>query len=343
MLIECDSRLWFGKYGGCFIADAFTLGCDRYYNEYRKAVADPEFLRAYEQLKKQFVDVSFRFVATEKGNLTLCFAPENVYSILGTALLAKKLNKKKAVSGVRYADEAIYCARVCAELGVPLKLYLAHDIAGISSLRTRLASLGVEYDAEICGELFNLPEMYAFQEWVASPDELGIINCRSNVGAFPQVNIATDFSKEYGEKFRASLERECADGYNRIVVPSISGSLALAVWKAFEGSAVRLTSVECDPVDDLTEELDSYCGTFTKVMRNRFVDRVLAPEWMAVVEEGKAERVIVGFDQTTKTADPRDIAETVSLQSLAALCHSESLKNEKVICVVRGMRWGADL
>jgi len=342
-LIECDSRMWFGKYGGCFIADAFTLGCDRYYSEYRKAVTDPVFLREYEQLKKQFVDDSFRFVETEKRNLTLCFAPENSYSILGTALLVKKLNKKKAVSGVRYADEAICCARVCAELGVPLKLYLAHDIAGISSLRTRLASLGAEYDAEICGELFNLPEMYAFQEWVASPDELGIINCRSNVGAFPQVNIATDFSKEYGVKFHESLERECGRGYNRIVVPSISGSFALAVWKAFEGSGVRLTSVECDPVDDLTEELDSYCGTFTKVMRNRFIDRVLAPEWMAMVEEGKVERVIVGFDQAIKTGDPHVTAESVSLQSLAAICHSESLKDEKVICVVRGMRWGADL
>jgi len=343
VLIECDSRLWFGRYGGCFIADAFTLGCDRYYNEYRKAVADPEFLRAYELLKKQFVDDSFRFVETEKRNLTLCFAPENSYSILGTALLAKKLNKKKAVSGVRYADEAICCARVCAELGVPLKLYLAHDIAGISSLRTRLSSLGAEYDAEMCGELFNLPEMYAFQEWIASPDEFGIINCRSNVGAYPQVNIATDFSKEYGEKFRESLEKEYGSGYCRIVVPSISGSLALAVWKAFEGSGTHLTSVECDPIDDLSEELDSYCGTFTKVMRNRFADRVLAPEWMAMVDEGKVERVIVGFNQAIKTSEPQVAAEAVSLQSLAALCHSESLKDEKVICVVRGMRWGADL
>lgn len=342
MLMECDSRLWFGKYGGCFIADAFTLGCDRYYNEYRKAVADPAFIQAYEQLKEQFAGESFRFVAAEKQNLTLCFVPENVYSILGTALLAKKLNKKKAVCGARYADEAICCARVCAELGVPLKLYLSQDVAGISSLRTRLASLGTEYDAEICGELFNLPEMYAFQEWIASPDELGIINCRSNVGAFPQVNIATDFSREYGEKFRDTLEKECGSGYSRIVVPSVSGSFALAIWKAFEASEMHLTSVECDPADDLTEELDSYCGTFTKVMRNRFVDRVLAPEWMAAVDEGKAERVIVGFDQAVKTSDPHISAEAVSLQSLAALRYSESLKNEKTICMVRGMRWGAD-
>ena len=341
--MECDSRLWFGKYGGCFIADAFTLGCDRYYDEYRKAVADPVFIQTYGQLKEQFIDESFCFVAAEKGNLTLCFAPENRYSILGTALLAKHLQKKKAVCGVRYADEAIFCARVCAALRVPLKLHLASDIAGIASLRTRLASLSAEFDAAICAELFNLPEMYAFQEWIASPDELGIINCRSNAGAFPQVNIATDFSKEHGEKFRASLEKECGSGYNRIVVPCISGSFALAVFKAFEGTETLLTSVECDPIDDLTEELDSYCGTLTKVMRNRFVDRVLAPEWMAVVDADKAERVIVKFDQAIRTSDPRVAAGTVSLQSLAALCHSESLIDEKVICVLRGMRWGAEL
>lgn len=344
VFIERESKLWFGKYGGCFIADAFTLGCDRYYDAYCKAVADPEFIPMYEQLKKQFADESFKFVKTEKKNLTLCFAPENIYSILGTALLAKKLDKKKAVCGVRYADEAICCARVCAELGVPLKLYLARDIAGISSMLTRLTALGAEYDAKICTELFNLPEMYAFQEWIAEPDALGIINCRSNAGAFPQVNIATDFSKEYGEKFKELLDKECGGGYDRIVVPSVSGSFALAVFKAFSGSGKKLTSVECDSSDDLSEELDSYCGTFTKIMRNRYVDRVLAPELMDMVDERKVERVVVGFDKAMKTSDPKGTTDAASVQSLAALCHSESLEEqEKIICVVRGMRWGAEL
>ena len=343
MVIERDSKLWYGRYGGCFIADAFTLGCDRYYDEYCNAVSDQGFIQTYEELIKQFADESFRFVTMEKSNLTLCFAPENIYSILGTALLAKKLNKRKAVCGVRYTDEAITCARVCAKLGVPLKLYLAKEIAGISSLLTRLSTLGVEYDAKICAELFNLPEMYAFQEWIAAPDDLGIINCRSNAGAYPQVNIATDFSKEYGRKFRKSLEEACGNRYDRIVVPGTSGSFALAIFKAFDDSETKRVLVECDTVDDLSEELDSYCGTFTKVMRNRYVDRVLAPELIEMVDAGKAERVIADDQKAISTSDPDGAAETVSLQSLAALNYSEFLKDERVVCVVRGMRWGAEL
>ncbi len=344
VIIERESNLWYGKYGGCFIADAFTLSCDTYYDQYSERVEDKAFLNEYEQLKQQFVDESFRFVKLEKENLILCCAPENVYSILGTALLAKKLNKKKAVCGVRYADEAILCARVCKQLGVPLKLFLSKDIAGISSLLSRLSSYGAEYDADICGELFNLPEMYAFQEWIGLPDDNIIINCRSNTGAFPQVNIATDFSKEYGERLKAALEKECGTEYGAVVVPSVSGSFALSIFKAFSDSEKKLISVECDVNDDLTEELDSYCGTFTKIMRNRYVDRILAPELMNMVDNGEVERAVINLDNAVKTKSPEGIAETVSLQSLAAMHHSESLKSEDtVVCVVRGMQWGTEL
>ena len=342
--IKRESNLWYGKYGGCFIADAFTLSCDKYYDQYSELVEDNAFLNAYEQLKQQFVDDSFRFVKLERENLILCYAPENVYSILGTAILAKKLNKKKAVCGVRYTDEAIFCARVCEQLGVPLKLFLSKDIAGISSLLSRLSSYGAEYDSETCAELFNLPEMYAFQEWIGSPDDNIIINCRSNAGAFPQVNIATDFSKEYGERFKAALEKECGMGYSTLVVPSVSGSFALSIFKAFSDSDKKLISVEYDINEDLTEELDSYCGTFTKIMRNRYVDRILAPELMSMVDDGRVERVIANLDNAVRVKNPKNIAETVSLQSLAAEQHSESIEGkETVVCVVRGMRWGTEL
>jgi hypothetical protein len=38
MGIERDNR----KYGGCFIADAVTLACDRYYDQYCEVIEDPK-------------------------------------------------------------------------------------------------------------------------------------------------------------------------------------------------------------------------------------------------------------------------------------------------------------
>ncbi|MEA4895378.1 MAG: hypothetical protein VB064_08945 [Oscillospiraceae bacterium] len=344
MHIERDSRLWYGQYGGCFIADAFTLACDKYYHQYSEVIETKDFLREYELLKKRFAHEKFRFLKTEKENLTLCYAPENVYPILGTALLAKKLNKKQALCGVRFADEALLCARVSAYLGVPLKLFLSSDIAGISSLTARLSAMGAEYDTKMCGELFNLPEMYAFQAWVSSPEDNIIINCRSNVGAFPQTNIASDFAKEYGYKLFSALKIQSESDYTRIVVPSVSGSLALSVIKTAGDPAKEFVCVECDTEQNLVPELDSYCGTFTKILRNNYSDRVLAPELAELVDEGRAARIAVNPEKAICTNMPESVYQSLSLQSLAALSYCMEREDDvKTLCVVRGMRWGAVL
>lgn len=343
MRIERDGRLWYGKYGGCFIADAFSLACDRYYDRYCEAIEDESFLQEYGLLKNRFADENFRFVKREGSKLVLCFAPENMYPVLGTALLAKKLGKKQALCGVRYADEALLCARVCAFLGVRLKLFLSKDIAEISSLTASLSALGAEYDTKMCGELFNLPEMYAFQTWVASPEDNILINCRSNVGAFPQTNIATDFAKEYGEKLHSAFEKECGTECGRIVVPSVSGSLALSVFKAFNPEKTKFVCAEYDSEAGLAEELDSYCGTFTKVMRNHDSDRILAPELCDMVDAGLVQRPAA----RPKKAPAGTLIsqwEPLSLQSLAALSYCGGSSDDAVtLCVVRGMRWGAAL
>jgi len=344
MSIKRDDRLWFGSYGGCFIADAFTLACDRYYNEYKKALEDAAFLSQYECLKEKYADSTFSFQKDEGSNLTVCYANENIYPILGTALLSKYLGKKQALCGARYPDEAFLCARVCAELNVPLKLYLSSDLSGISSLTNAVLALGASIETKQCKELFNLPEMYAFQAWVASPDDHILINCRQNAGAYPQVNIATDFAKEYGEKLRDAFLKNGIEKPSKIVVPCVSGSFALSIFKAFEEDGTALITVECDAIPDLSEEQDSYCGTFTKVMRNNISDRVLSPELSNLIDGGRVTRRIVPYqsaaDEMRKSAEKK----ALSLQSYAALSFCrKNPANGLVLCVLRGERWGAAL
>ncbi len=335
-----DKRLWYGSYGGCFIADAFSLACDQYYEQYCAATITEAFAEEYAALKTAFASDLFRVVKSGVEGLTLCYAGENVYSILGTALLAKHLGKKKALCGARYADEALLCARICKHLGVSLKLFLSADIAQISTLVTRLTALGAEVDTQTCRELFNLPEMYAFQAWIAAAEGQQLINCRSNVGAWPQTNIAGDFSLEYGEKLLAAAGK----GYGRIVVPGVSGSLALSVFTAAEELSAELVCVECDTERDLAEELDSYCGTFTKVMRNRCSDRVLAPALCHLADLGRVTRVDMPQTCSMSGPQPEGAMGPLSLQSLAALDYCAAKEdNVETLCVLRGIRWGTVL
>ena len=331
--MEYNTNLWYGQYGGCFIADAFTPDCDRYEEQFRQAAEDAAFQADLAALRRRFFPGPARCVKDEACRAVLCYAPENYEPVFGTALLAKYLGKR-AVCGARYADEALMVARVCASLGVDLRLFLAHELGAIRTLTDQLSLLGADYDTEMCEQLFDLPEMYAFQAWVSQPDQWQIVNCRSNVGAFPQTNVAAAFAAAYGGELVAGAEREFGP-IDRVVVPAVSGSLALSV---LQGSGKDCVCVECDTERDLTEELDSYCGAFTKVMRNRTADRVLAPELMDLADRGRALRVRIPPEEAIKAESARNL----SLQSLAAMRYCAAHPAEgTTLCIVREIRWGS--
>ncbi len=329
-----DDTLWFGPYGGCFISDAFSLACDQFFDAFKSAVSDPAFEARFQSLRERYQDPP-RLEPVDE-HLAYCYAGQDRGPLLGTALLAQRLGKH-AVCGVRYADEALVCAQVCRELHVPLHLFLARELGGIRTLTDQLALLGASFDTKMCAEIFDLPEMYAFQAWVSAPGEKLLLNCRCNVGAFPQVNVAAAFSAPYGKELLTQAVEQLG-AISRVVVPTVSGSVALSLTKAAGGQ--KVVCVECDTEPELKEELDSYCGAFTKVMRNNFSDRVLCPELMYLVDEGKAERVHI----TPQEAMESFAAGLWSLQSRAAIqyCRTHSADG-LTLCIVRGIRWGAAL
>jgi len=336
-----EERIWYGRFGGCFVADAFSSACDDYYKDYRNVVKSQKFWDEFYELESQCCSTTIELCETD-DNLRKYLCSENYYSILGTSLLAKHLGKEKAVCGVRYVDEALVCARICKAIGLPLKLYLSADISNISTLRTELNLLGAETNDKMCKELFNLPEMYAFQDWIAAPANISIVNCRCNAGAYPQSNIAMDFAKIYGEKLTAILSKE--DKIQRTIIPCVSGSFAMGVIAPLASTGMAIDTVECDPIDGLSKELDSYCGTFTVVMRDCCNDRILAPALAELHESGRVGRVIVPFKDIAETSAMPDSADNWSLQSRASVLYAES-KNygKETALLLRAVRWGSSL
>ncbi len=325
-LIKNDN-LWFGNYGGCFVADAFSLHCDNYYKQFAKLVKSQKFNDNFKALKDEFKP---QFKMLDEHTILI---PENYYSVLGTALIYKSLDKKQALVACRYVDEALFIAKTCKKLGINLKMYLTKELSGISTLVDQLKLNGIEVITKNCIELINHPEMYVFQEWLAESDDKHIINSRCNVGAFPQVNVASYFIKQFKEDFDFFLKENGLD-FNKIAIPVISGTSALGIMDENHS----YITYECDDQKDTIEELDSFCGTFTKVIRNNYTDRVLCPE---LVDKWEKENVIrkqvniedVDFAYNTYGID-------LSLQSLALL----SKENDKnVLRVVKSLRFGTNL
>lgn len=327
--------LWFGKYGGCFISDAFTLGCDRYYAQFSELAAKKDFELRLEELVAAYAPVTVSCTPKTSDNVTACHASWNAFALIGTALIGNLLRKKGACMGARYADEALLAAQVCHDLKLPLRLVLSKEIADIGTLSEQLALLGADVDASTCTELFNIPEMYAFQTWISDCDRLQLVNARVNCGAFPQVNIALACAQLYGKHILGRIGE-----YDRIVVPMVTGSTAASICAALPSdSLTTVIGVSCDTKPDLIEELDSFCGTFTKVMRNRTDDRVIAPYAAWAEDTGRLVHAsIQPSDVNHSVKDP------LNLQSRAALawCTSHPADGSTLI-IVGNMRWGTSI
>ena len=181
--------------------------------------------------------------------------------------------------------------------------------------------------------------MYAFQEWLAVPGKSYCIFSRSNVGAFPAPLMTAAFAAPYG----ATL-KETVNTPNAIVVPCVSGSTALTVLKPWFGQEVKLYTVEIK-APDMWEEMDSFCGAFTKVMRNRTQDRVLAPELANAWDRGIVERVFVEKNdaaEALKRVLSQEGTCELSMESAAALYYASKLEGN-VLAICGQPRIGAAL
>ena len=325
-----QEKLYYGQYGGCFISDAFTINCDKLYEDYKRVTAQPDFWSACQKLADHFApaDIQVEGKGCLGNNIKIHKVAFNPYPIIGHALMAKKIGRRLVLFAPRHTEEAIFCAKVCAHLGLQLKMNLPLSLRSIETLTQWLEIMDVELETKLC-ETFDLPEMYAFQQWVAAPDDCYCIYSRSNVGAFPATLMTTDFASRYG----AAL-KEVAGIPDAIVVPCISGSTALTVLKPWFGQEVKLYTVEIK-APDMWEEMDSFCGAFTKVMRNRTQDRVLAPELANAWDQGIVERVFVEKNDAAGTLkDVITQGETeLSIESAAAFHFASGLKeNVLVVC-----------
>lgn len=319
-----NDELWFGNYGGCFIADAFSLHCDKYYKQFESLINTDDFKEKFEELKKEFKP-EFKLL----DNHTILI-PENFYAILGTALLYKSLHKSQALVACRYVDEALFTAKICKKLDINLKMYVTKELSQMHTLMSELKLMGVNVCTKQCQDLVNHPEMYSFQEWLAESEDKHLINIRCNVGAFPQVNISSYFVKQYCEEFKKFLNENNIK-FNKMAMPVVSGTSALGL---INDENIKYVTYECDDYKDLKEELDSFCGTFTKVERNNLVDRVLCPQLCKMWDDGKVERKIVDISSISYEA------EGLSLQSLAVLNNEKDLDTLRV---VKKLRIGTNL
>lgn len=328
---------WYGDndFGGCFIADAFTVSCEKLSDQYQKIIDNEDFQKQCDDLLQLFGKPTISFA--DYGEVKLAFVNINNYLVVIQCLLAHEMGKKKIVSGVKYFDEALAISHVCNYLDMPLKLFLCRELSELSSLKEYLSRSGIEYDDELCRDLFNLPAMYAFQEWVGLPQEIFLLNMRSNIGAYPFPAMTSSIARLYGDQLFAEWTEKYGVLPKKVVAPCISGSTALSIFKPLLSEEVELETVEIAD-EGMIEERDSYCGAFTLVRRDRKRDRIIAPEMAYLWKSGRVKRSFVSYEEAAeKMKELQKAAFTLSIESAGAVLKAD---NANTLVIVGRTRAG---
>ena len=134
---------YFGNFGGRYVAEVLRAPLDDLEEAYRQAIHDEEFLRAFHRMGKEYTGrptpLLFAENATKQiggGKVFIKLeglantGAHKVNNVIGQALLARRMGKKRIIAETGAGQHGFATAAVCAKLGLECTVYMGDvDIA----------------------------------------------------------------------------------------------------------------------------------------------------------------------------------------------------------------------
>ena len=338
----------FGKYGGIWTEDCFKYIAGDLGERCSRILETVDFNSEFQVLSR-FMKIPKPIIhdlgEPFKLSKAIIINNQGVFlNVIGGLLLAKKLGISLVVTGARTKEHALASALISLKLNIPLKIYLSRSLSGDPELLNAAKSLGVEVDGETCKSLYDVPEMYAFQDWFKKPGEVFFLPEKANVGPYPFPSLCEHFYSYLGQFIEEDVREALEDGYGvRIIVPIDSGTTALGIFSAFLEKKISLYTVELDDWKERKEVLVDNCCTLTKGFREKdnTIHRVLAPKLVHLWEVGRIRRIFISADKLSDFqkffAKERGIlVERASSMALATALDMEKEHTEdRIFTVIR--------
>ena len=128
---------FFGQFGGRYVAEVLRRPLDDLEQAFLTATQDDEFWREYSDLMSNYVGRPTPLLFAE--NVTTALGGAKVYvkleglantgahkvnNVIGQALLAKRMGKKRIIAETGAGQHGLATAAVCAKLGLPCTVYM---------------------------------------------------------------------------------------------------------------------------------------------------------------------------------------------------------------------------
>jgi tryptophan synthase beta chain len=257
LLAPPDGTGRFGEFGGRFVPESLIPACLELEAAFDDAWHDDSFRAELDAVLRDYAGRPS--ILTECHNLSrelglrLLLKREDlnhtgshkINNVLGQALLAKRMGKKRLVAETGAGQHGVATATAAALFGLECKVYMGAvdvDRQALNVFRMRL--LGTEVEAVESGSRTLKDAVNeAMRHWVATVADTHY--CLGSVmGPHPYPYMVRQFHRVLGEE----AHRQCLDSFGEppdVVVACVGGgSNAMGIFTGFVDSPTRLVGVE---------------------------------------------------------------------------------------------------
>ena len=247
----------FGEFGGRFVPETLVPACQELEAAFIEAWADPVFRADLDHLLRTYAGRPS--IVTECKNLSqqlgirLALKREDlnhtgshkINNVLGQALLAKRMGKKRLVAETGAGQHGVATATMCAKFGLACIVYMgAVDVERQALNVFRMKLLGAEVEAVQSGSRTLKDAVNeAMRDWVANVAESHY--CLGSVmGPHPYPWMVREFHRVIGTEAREQAISLWGDVPDVAVACVGGGSNAMGLFSGFVDDRTRLVGVE---------------------------------------------------------------------------------------------------
>jgi tryptophan synthase beta chain len=248
----------FGPYGGRYVPETLIPALDELEREWLAARSDPAFTGELARLLRDFVgrptplyhaerlsEAAGGEVWLKREDLTHT-GSHKINNALGQALLARRMEKPRAIAETGAGQHGVAAATACALLGLECIVYMGtEDMRRQRPNVERMRLLGADVvPVEAGARTLKEAVSAAIRDWVTNVETTHYI-IGSAVGPAPYPALVRDLQRTIGEEARAQLLDAAGRLPGRVLACVGGGSNAIGTFVGFVDDAeVELIGVE---------------------------------------------------------------------------------------------------
>jgi len=254
-----NKKGYFGEFGGSFVAEVLRPALDELEKVWKIAKKDKKFWQEFHHLAETYscrpTPLTFcENISKKLGGAKIFLKREDLNhtgahkfnNVLGQALLAKKLNKKRLIAETGAGQHGIATATIAAKFGFECTIFMgAVDVARQRPNVFWMEKLGAKVISVESGtRRLKDAVAEALRDWSANIEDTHYL-LGSALGPYPFPEIVRDFQKVIGQEVRQEFKKRFHKLPDYLVACVGGGSNAIGLFHPFlRDKKVQLIGVE---------------------------------------------------------------------------------------------------